>query len=268
MVMKFPADRPDYGALDRPCGSRPGAFGGCGPPPSSDGTIAKVNTVITEYRETANPQAACGPLRDGEHRPHPAAGNGPIAIAHCDTEGRYTFVNRNYAERRGLTPEQVVGKRIPEVVGEKAWAIFEPYVRKCLAGNTIECELEIDLPYRPGEPQFVHCYYEPEWRDDKVVGLIAAITNITSLKRAEAALRESEVTFRVMFDASSVGKIEVDPESKRFLRVNAAMCEFVGYTEAELLARTVVEITHPDDRDHGRELSQRLVAGEADVFDL
>jgi PAS domain S-box-containing protein len=268
IVMEFASDMPNCGALGRPHGSRPSALGECGPLPSTHCTIAKVDTLTAEHRETTSPQAACDSLRDSERRPHPATANGPIAIAHCDTEGRYKFVNRHYAERRGLTPEQVVGKRIPEVVGEKAWAIFEPYVRECLAGNTIESELEIDLPHQPGGPQFLHCYYEPEWKNDKVVGLIVAITNITSLKRAEAALRESEVTFRVMFDASSVGKIEVEPGSTRFLRANAAMCEFVGYTEAELLARTVLEITHPDDRDLGRELGQRLVAGESDVFDL
>jgi two-component sensor histidine kinase len=74
------------------------------------------------------------------------------------------------------------------VVGEKAWATFEPYFRECLAGKAIEFELEVDLPHRAGEPQFVHCSYEPEWREEKVVGLIAAITNVTGLKRAEAAV--------------------------------------------------------------------------------
>jgi PAS domain S-box-containing protein len=230
--------------------------------------VAKVNTPMAERRETVNSQAASASLRDNDRQLRLVAGNGPVAFAHCDTEGRYKFVNRHYAERRGLTPEQVVGKRIPEVVGEKAWAIFEPYFRECLAGNAIEFELEIDLPYQPSEPQFVHCYYEPEWSCDKVVGLIAAITNITSLKRAETALRESEATFRVMFDASSVGKAEVEPKSGRFIRANAAMCKFVGYSEAELLARTVYDITNSDDGDLGREMSQRLDAGESAVFDI
>jgi PAS domain S-box-containing protein len=223
---------------------------------------------MAKHRETVSPQAAWGLLRDSERRPRLVVGNEPVAIAHCDSEARYKFVNRHYAERRGLTPEQVVGRRVPEVVGEKAWATFEPYFRECLAGKSIEFEIEVDLAYRPNEPQVVHCTYEPEWRGDKVVGLIAAITNITSLKRTEAALRDSEVTFRVMFDASSVGIIEVDPGSTRFLRVNAAMCKLVGYCEAELLGRSVLDITHPDDRDHSRELGERLVGGESDVFDV
>src|SRR5262249_4892832 len=119
-----------------------------------------------------------------------------------------------------------------------------------------------------GEPQFMHCCYEPEWRDGKVVGLVAAITNITRLKRAEAAVRESEATFRAMFAVSSVGKIESDLKTGRFLRINSAMCKFVGYSEVELLARTVFDITHPEDRDESWELAQRLVSGETDVFDV
>jgi PAS domain S-box-containing protein len=93
-------------------------------------------------------------------------------------------------------------------------------------------------------------------------------TVMAELRDATDLLRDSEVTFRAMFDVSSVGKVEVEPESGRFLRVNAAMCEFVGYSEAELLARTVYDITHPDDRDLDREPLRRLVAGETTGFDL
>src|SRR6266404_6778263 len=85
---------------------------------------------------------------------------------------------------------------------------------------------------------------------------------------AEDLLRESERTFRAMFEVSSVGKIEGDPKTGRFLRANAAMCKFVGYSEAELLARTVLDITHPDDRDRARELLRRMVTGELAVFDM
>jgi PAS domain S-box-containing protein len=79
---------------------------------------------------------------------------------------------------------------------------------------------------------------------------------------------ENEATFRAMFNVSSVGKIEVEPESGRFLRANAATCKFLGYSEAELLARTVYDITHPDDLGYDRELCRRLDAGESDVFDV
>jgi PAS domain S-box-containing protein len=131
--------------------------------------------------------------------------NAPVAIACCDTEARYKFVNRHYAERHGLRPEQVVGKCVLEIVGEQAWSTYEPYFRECLAGKTIEFELEIDLPYSVGERQFVHCCYELEWSNRKVVGLVATITNITSRKRAEQRLRDNEITFRQLVETSPFG---------------------------------------------------------------
>jgi PAS domain S-box-containing protein len=207
-------------------------------------------------------------LRDSGRQLYLVTDNAPVAIAQCDRKARFKFVNRHYAERLGLTPEQVIGKHIPAVIGDKAWAALEPFFRECLAGKAVEFDVEVELPYQATDPQFTHCCYEPEWRNGKVVGLVAAITNITGLKRAEIALRESETTFRAMFEISSVGKIEVDPKNGRFLRANAAMCRFVGYTEAELLSRTVFDITHPDDRDHAHELLRRMIAGESAVSDL
>jgi PAS domain S-box-containing protein len=231
--------------------------------------VVEVDRLIAELRGTAaKRQAGEDLLRDRERQLRLVTDNAPVAIAHCDTKVRFKFVNRHYAERLGLTPEQVIGKRVPAVIGDKAWATFEPYFRECLAGRAVEFDVEVELPYQTTDPQFTHCCYEPEWRDGKVVGLVAAITNITGLKRAEIALRESEAAFRAMFDVSSVGKIEVEPDSGRFLRANAAMCEFVGYSEAELLSRTVFDITHPDDRDHAHELLRRMIAGESAVSDL
>jgi PAS domain S-box-containing protein len=216
----------------------------------------------------ARRQPAKDLLRDSERELRFVTDNAPVAIAQCDRQARFKFVNRHYAERLGLTPEEVIGKPIPAVIGDKAWAVFEPFFRECLTGKAVEFDVEVELPYQAANPQFTHCCYEPEWRNGNVVGLVAAITNITGLKRAEAALRESEATFGAMFEVSGVGKIEVDPKTGRFLCANSAMCEFVGYSEAELLARTVYDITHPNDLDLDREPLRRLLAGESAGFDV
>ena len=241
-----------------------------GLPPPSETPVAEVNTLIAELRETAAKRlAAEALLRDSERQLRLVTDNAPVGIVHLDAELRYKFINRFHAGRLmdqlDLAPEDVIGKRMPEVIGDKVFAIVEPYVRKCLGGEAVEFEIEV--PEKTGEPRFIHCRFEPEWRKGKVVGLVLAGTNITGLKRAEAALRESEATFRAMFDASSVCKIEVEPGSGRFLRANAAMCKFVGYSEAELLGRSVYDITYPEDLTLDRELCRRLDAGESD-FDV
>jgi PAS domain S-box-containing protein len=152
------------------------------------------------------------------------------------------------------------------VLGAKFFAIIEPHVRECLAGKSVEFEVEV--PFEGAEWQYLHLRFVPEWKDGKVVGLVSAGTNITGLKRIENALRESEATFRVMFDESSVGKIEIVPEQGRFLRANAAFCDFVGYSEEELRDLTVWDITHPEERERDREPVRRMISGESPGFDV
>lgn len=42
---------------------------------------------------------------------------------------------------------------------------------------------------------------------------------------------------------------EVDPKSGKFLRVNNAMCSWLGYDREELLSKTVFDVSTPEDRD-------------------
>src|SRR5260370_18399471 len=127
---------------------------------------------MAEHRETVSPQTAKDLVGDSERQLRLVTDNARVAIAHCDTEARYKFVNRHYAERLGLTAEQVIGKRIPEVLGEKAYATLDSYICECLSGKAVEFEAE--APYQVGEPQFIHCRFQPEWRGNKVVWPVSA----------------------------------------------------------------------------------------------
>ncbi|NJO80324.1 MAG: PAS domain S-box protein [Cyanobacteria bacterium RM1_2_2] len=85
-------------------------------------------------------------------------------------------------------------------------------------------------------------------------------------EQVEAALRESEADFRSMFNITSVGKAQVDAQTRRLLRVNAAFCAITGYTEAELLTMTVDDLNHPDDYERDRERWFSLLRGTANDF--
>jgi PAS domain S-box-containing protein len=91
---------------------------------------------------------------------------------------------------------------------------------------------------------------------------------VAELRERTGSLRESEATFRAMFDFSSVAKVETEYETDRFLRANAAMCKLVGYSEAELLSRSFFDVTHPDERERDCALLRRMVAGELAAFDV
>ena len=99
--------------------------------------------------------------------------------------------------------------------------------------------------------------------------LMAQLHEASARREAvEHLLRQSEETFRVMFDRSSVPKIEVVPLEGHFLRANEAMCKFLGYSEEELLNMTVWDVTHPDDLPRDRDLIDRMFGGWLDKFDV
>ena len=80
----------------------------------------------------------------------------------------------------------------------------------------------------------------------RVVG--AQIGQFLIRKQAEAALAESEARFRQTFELAASGIAQVDLRG-RFIDVNRKLCEMLGYSEDELLGRSVKEISHPQDRD-------------------
>ncbi|BAU47446.1 histidine kinase [Sulfurifustis variabilis] len=67
---------------------------------------------------------------------------------------------------------------------------------------------------------------------------------------------------RTLFDVMAVGHAVNDVRTGHFLQVNSKLCELTGYTEKELLSRTIFDVIHPDDCEPVRERARRIAAGE------
>ncbi|OGA24429.1 MAG: hypothetical protein A3I02_03940, partial [Betaproteobacteria bacterium RIFCSPLOWO2_02_FULL_67_26] len=100
--------------------------------------------------------------------------------------------------------------------------------------------------------------------DGKVVGASQILHDITALKQAEAAMKESEERFRAVFEQAGVGMAlrGIEPRQSRWLRVNQKLCDILGYTQDELLQLDSVEITPPEDRDLAIAYNEKLFSGE------
>jgi PAS domain-containing protein len=154
------------------------------------------------------------------------------------------------------------------VWGESAYRSVFPYMQQVLAGQRVSYESQI--PYERGGTRYLWADYIPYINaQSEVEGYCCLVSDISDRKqtenerqRAEKVQRESETNFHAMFSLTSIGIAQIDTKTRRFLRVNAAFCEITGYTEAGLLALTVDDVNHPDDRDRDRESFIMLHGGK------
>ena len=79
-------------------------------------------------------------------------------------------------------------------------------------------------------------------------------------RRAEAAMRESDERFRAIFDQSTAGVAVVDLTG-RFILANQRLCDIVGYEPDEITHKTILDMTHPDDRPDSYDLVRSLGGG-------
>jgi PAS domain S-box-containing protein len=81
------------------------------------------------------------------------------------------------------------------------------------------------------------------------------------LTAAHGELKRSEERFSSAFEHASIGMALVSPEG-RWLKVNRALCELLGYTEEELYERSFQDITHPDDLEADLGQVRQVLSGE------
>jgi PAS domain S-box-containing protein len=101
----------------------------------------------------------------------------------------------------------------------------------------------------------------------EITRLYGTAQDITDHIQAEQALRDSEARFKNAFNNAATGMSLVAPDGQ-FLRVNDALCEFIGYTEAELLATNFQAITHPDDLQLDLDYVQQILSSEIKTYQL
>jgi PAS domain S-box-containing protein/putative nucleotidyltransferase with HDIG domain len=87
----------------------------------------------------------------------------------------------------------------------------------------------------------------------------------TDHRPAEGALRESEESFRRVFEEGPLGICMAGPDF-RFTKVNEAFCRMLGYTPQELALLTFKDITHPEHLTQDIESVNKLITRETPLF--
>ncbi|AFZ29031.1 diguanylate cyclase/phosphodiesterase with PAS/PAC sensor(s) [Gloeocapsa sp. PCC 7428] len=173
-----------------------------------------------------------------------------IAFA-CSNDPNWsmTYVSEGCLELTGYCSEELIGitglynaithpKDLPRVLQSitKAVEAQQPYV------------IEYRINTKSGEQKWL-------WEKGsgvfdshgQVLGLEGFITDISELKRSEAALKESEQRYRELFESHPCPMWVYDIETLAFLAVNNAAIAHYGYERDEFLSMTIKDIRPSED---------------------
>ncbi len=188
-----------------------------------------------------------------------------IGVFDIDLATQKSIVSVKWKEMAGFDADE-------EIDAQKEWlARVHPHDlprvmeadRACLAGETERSSTEFRFHRRDGRWIWLRSDAVVIERadDGTALRLIGTQRDITELKDAEAALKASEERFRMAIENAPVGMAMVTLERK-WIKVNAALCKLLGYSEDELLAFDPSMIVAPEDFDDPERHAEKLIAGE------
>lgn len=184
----------------------------------------------------------------------------PALIGYWDKDMRNVIANDAYVEFFGMSPGEIRGRHIREVLGEAVYALNLPYIEGALAGR--EQLFERTLVDARGATRYTQASYIPDIVDDEVQGFYVLVTDVTARVEAEQSRDEALRLFAVSVANAPFGEA-VLTTTGRTLLVNPALCRLLGYTAEELTGVDFRDYVHPGDRPTGEEEVESLLNGTA-----
>jgi diguanylate cyclase (GGDEF)-like protein/PAS domain S-box-containing protein len=191
-------------------------------------------------RDITERKRAEGQLRASEQRFRSLVENAPICIHEIDHEGRFLSMNPAGLAMLGLQEErEILGAPFQHAVSDQDQRQVALKFERALQGETAEFEFEARNRHRL-ESAFIPIR-DTSGAVQRVMGLTQ---DVTERKRAEWALRDSELRFRRLFERNVSGVYQTSLDG-RILDCNQAFASMLGYDSPQELMQLPAAALYP-----------------------
>jgi PAS domain S-box-containing protein len=170
-----------------------------------------------------------------------------IGFGFLDRDLRYVRVNDALAAINGPSAAEHLGRTVREILGHHADAL-EPFLRRIIDTGEPVANLEVTAA-PPGTPDrtrsFLANYFPVRTPSGDIIGVGAAVVEITDRARTQQALRASEERLQRALSIDTVGVLFFSLDG-RMLDANAAFERMSGYGREELREMNWQILTPPE----------------------
>lgn len=131
----------------------------------------------------------------------------PVLIGYLDKEEKYQFANKAYVPWFGLNPNEIIGRHVCEILGEKAYLVIKKYIGEALAGKAVEFEAK--MAYREDFIKYIKTSYIPDTHNGKVHGFYTLVTDVTEQVEARQKIEEREKETRALAKEIAAANVQL-----------------------------------------------------------
>lgn len=190
--------------------------------------------------------------------------NSAVGLHIVSGEGIILRANQAELDLLGYTAEEYVGRHIAEFHADAS--VIGDILQKLSCGERLD-RYPARLRAKDGSVKDVLITSNSRFSDGKFVNTRCFTMDVTHVREAERAHRESEERLAATYEAATVGIAEAD-KTGRLLRVNDALCKMLGRSREQLLAMTFFDYTDEGDRAEDAANYARQVRGELDSYSI
>lgn len=203
--------------------------------------LSLVNDLyLVSFVDLTERNEALGNLRESESRYRDLVEHSEDLLGTHDLDGRILSINPAPCRRLGYTVDEVLQKRMQDLLAPRFRHLFPAFVRRVLENGFDRGYMTVVT--RTGEER-VWEYNSTLRKDGVPVPVIRGMAHdVTERVRAEESLRHSEEKFATAFRASPHAMTITSLRDGRFIDVNASFERQSGYSRDEVLGKTILDL--------------------------
>jgi PAS domain S-box-containing protein len=166
----------------------------------------------------------------------------PALVVYWDKHLLNRFANRAYLDWFGMTPSQMQGRHMREIIGEARYAEIGPMIAQVLEGKQLMFERLVEADN--GVQRHALFSYVPEMQDGEVLGFYGFISDISPIKQAQAGQEAALGRLQSVVDAASDFSIVATDLHGRITLFSKGAEAMLGYEAAEVVGKSTPAALH------------------------